>query len=226
MKKCTKCGSEFNSNFCPNCGIPADQCVDIPNPVFQTPDAPAKVKKKGLPKGCLIIFIVVIVFFVMLTAFGSGGDDASSAASSAQNTNGPGSAVASESESASEPKDDNLIDTNIGDVHLVYDHYDISTIGGAEYITVYYQFTNNSDSNQTFFLYVSAKAFQNGIELQSSVVYTSEETRTAEAEIKPGITTLVAQAYRLQDDSPVLLEVSPLISFSNEPSDSATIEIE
>ena len=99
-------------------------------------------------------------------------------------------------------------------------------IGDADYITVYYQFTNNSDSDKAFFTTVTAKAFQNGVELQDSYIYTSEETRTAQSEIKPGVTTTVAESYRLQDRSDVQLEISPWISITDEITDSATITIE
>ena len=79
---CQKCGSEFNGNFCPNCGTP----VETPNnqqdlsqnqtastynygALSSTPPTPKK-KKGGCIKTFLIVFGVLIVISVIGSIFG------------------------------------------------------------------------------------------------------------------------------------------------------------
>lgn len=54
--KCPKCGTEFNSKFCPNCGAPATEETTVSTEARYT--APEKKPKKK-HKGCLIVFAPV-----------------------------------------------------------------------------------------------------------------------------------------------------------------------
>ena len=60
--KCSKCGAEFNGDFCTKCGTPAD-AQSATQPAPQSPITPKK--KKG--KGCLISFLVVAVISVIVS---------------------------------------------------------------------------------------------------------------------------------------------------------------
>ena len=187
-----------------------------------------RAKESGKKKpsvGCLAVVFVLVFLVAFFSFLGTDEEDSSTSSTSeasASDENAAGSPAPTEV-----PVDDNLIDTNISDTHITYDHYDITTIGDGDYITLYFQFTNNSeDDNKAFFTTADVKAFQNGVELQASVVYTSDETRTAESEVQPGTTTMVAEAFRLQDRSEIEIEISPWISLTDELTDSATISIE
>lgn len=85
-----------------------------------------------------------------------------------------------------------------------------------ECLVVYYEFTNNSDENQTFDYCFDDKVFQNGVELESSYFHVNEESKNSGKEIKPGVTITVASSFVLTEDrSNVELEVSPFMSFDN-----------
>lgn len=85
---------------------------------------------------------------------------------------------------------------------------------GARSLVVTYTFTNNSDSDTQFFTAISDKAFQNGVELESTFNVSSwnagnDDTKT----VKTGSTITVEQGYKLVDSSPVTVEVTELLSF-------------
>lgn len=54
--KCSKCGTEFQGNFCPECGEQAEN--------------DKSAKKSKVKKGCLIVFIVPIALFTLLLLIG------------------------------------------------------------------------------------------------------------------------------------------------------------
>lgn len=86
---------------------------------------------------------------------------------------------------------------------------------GKSAIVVTYTFTNNADKAMPFFTAVSAKAFQNGVQLDTAVVSDIDAQSTMN-EIKPGATTTVQQAYLLDDQTDVSVECTELISLSDE----------
>lgn len=89
-----------------------------------------------------------------------------------------------------------------------------SDYSGKPTIVVTYTFTNNSDKAVPFFTAISAKAFQNGVELDTGVVKDIDVQSTLN-EIKSGATTTVQQAYVLDDQTEVLVECSELISLDD-----------
>ena len=85
---------------------------------------------------------------------------------------------------------------------------------GETAIVVTYTFTNNSDKATAFFTAVSAKAFQNGVQLDTGIVQ-DIDAQSSINEIKSGATTTVQQAYLLDDQSEVSVECTELISFDD-----------
>ena len=89
---------------------------------------------------------------------------------------------------------------------------------GKDAVIVHYRYTNNSDEAQSFMFAVNAQAFQNNVELETAIIigdksYNSENSLK---DVKPGGTIEVQEAYILQDNSPVTVEVGPLFSFDDD----------
>ncbi len=125
------------------------------------------------------------------------------------------------------PFDDDIIDVDIDDCHVEYLYHEIvQNMAGDWCVAVYYQFTNNSDSNQAFYVTVSDKAFQNGVELEDSLFHVNDDSKTRDMEIQPGVSVTVCSGFVLRDTSDVELQVSPWISFDNTPSDAMMLSLE
>ncbi len=83
--KCNQCGTEFESKFCPNCGVPAVN-VQEAQPVNnvqnaqptvnygQPPIQPVQKTKKPIYKKWWLWVIIVIVFIVVISNLGGNGD--------------------------------------------------------------------------------------------------------------------------------------------------------
>ena len=107
---------------------------------------------------------------------------------------------------------------SLGDYNVSILRYDlIEDYEGSPAIRVYFEFTNNSSENASFLFAIDAVAFQNGIELETAIVTDRvDEDDNNMKEIKPGTTITCTEIYVLDDQSPVEVEVSELISFSDE----------
>ena len=100
--------------------------------------------------------------------------------------------------------------------------YDVSILGGevvSNYLgepalVVTYSYTNNSDKAAAFDIALDAQCFQNGLELDSTIVEGYDLVTTSE--LKPGATTEVKKPYALADESDVTVEVREMISFSDD----------
>lgn len=88
---------------------------------------------------------------------------------------------------------------------------------GKSALVVTYTWTNNGEDAQMFETVYSAKAFQNGIQLDYGTLGMDEEEKydvyASMNEIKPGTTQTVNQVYLLDDKSEVSVEVTEWISF-------------
>lgn len=66
MKKCTKCGTEFDGNFCPNCGAAAGgNLYDTADAVEDSLSPPPQAPKKKVGKGCLIVIMVFVLLGII-----------------------------------------------------------------------------------------------------------------------------------------------------------------
>lgn len=83
-------------------------------------------------------------------------------------------------------------------------------------LIVTYQWTNNSDKEQMFSTAFSAKAYQDGVECGGITVVDGVDAQKMLSNIKPGATLEVQDAYVLNGDSDVEIEVGPWISLGEE----------
>ena len=103
-------------------------------------------------------------------------------------------------------------DTNIKYLRSEIDYNSIDD----KCLYVYFEFTNNSDENESFNYLVTCKAFQNGVELETNYIYDCDEERNGTKEIQPGTTITVAEVFKLGDSTEnVSLEVTPFSIWSD-----------
>lgn len=122
---------------------------------------------------------------------------------------------------------DNLIDITINNCTVKYLRHELKNdVWGDEYLVVYYEFTNNTNSSTSFGYTISDQAFQNGVKLESSYSRLEAEANDKYTEIKPGVTITVYSLFTLRDKSVVELEVDEWISFDEKAEDNMTLSIE
>lgn len=94
---------------------------------------------------------------------------------------------------------------------------EVETINGEDYVHIYFDYTNGSEQSNTPFYSLFITAYQNGVELESGSVF---ETGVTEVDntmknVQSGTTLTVAYPYKLNDTSPVSIEIKPMISFGD-----------
>jgi hypothetical protein len=99
---------------------------------------------------------------------------------------------------------------------------------GKDVVIINYRYTNNSDETQSFMFAFNTQAFQNNVELENAIVINDKSYNSENAlkDIKPGGNIEVQQAYILQDNSPVTVEVGPLFSFDDDTVISKTFTLQ
>lgn len=175
------------------------------------------------------IVIVVLALLAILGAALGGGDEPAAtptmtAAAEASPTQDKASQSAKDEESA-EPTQEAVAD---GDYTVTIDgSKQTKDYEGEKALVVDYTFTNNSDKAQSFLVVISAKAFQNGVELESAMILDDDvyDIDNSMKDVKPGAKLKVQSAYLLEDDSDVTLEVSDSWSFDDKYLAEATIAV-
>lgn len=171
-------------------------------------------------KGIAIAGLVLGIIALLVTAvmYGSAGaasdtagkgqsDSGQAAQQSAQGTQGSEAQQPEAAQSGGEAADYQVI---IGEATTGEDYQ------GNPAILVSYTFVNNSDEAVSPLVAVSAKAFQNGVQLEGAIGVDGAESSKSMSEIKPGASVTYALAYELTDTSDVTVEVEELFSFSDE----------
>lgn len=124
-------------------------------------------------------------------------------------------------------EEENLIDCEILDCNIKYVSHEVDyDRSDKKCVFVYYTFTNNNKESKEFGYMVDDKAFQNGIELESSYWEVEGYENNSYAEIKPGAEITVVCVYQLRDESTVELEIRKMFDYNNKAVDSMTIELE
>lgn len=96
---------------------------------------------------------------------------------------------------------------------------------GNQVIVITYTWTNNSDENTSFGITFNDTAFQNGVELERSVVADdSVDSIGYLDEVQPGATATVDMVYELEDESEVEVEVTEVVSLDDAVLASATFD--
>lgn len=176
------------------------------NDVQAAVTAALDVEKKKKKKKKWIIIAVVAVVIILIAVIASGGSDDSSSEDS--NASAVTSAVSAESEEKA--------NDTVGDFKCVVKGAKLcKDLTGEDAVLITYEFTNNSDSAVSFDVALDARAYQDGVGLETAIL--DEDTDYLDVDIKPGVTKEVKKAYNLRDTSTEIeIEVSELISFSDD----------
>ena len=98
---------------------------------------------------------------------------------------------------------------------------------GDPAVIVTYTWTNNSDEAISAFVALSCKGFQQGVQLETALMGTDSgfDPRST-IELKPGASTTVQSAFKLNDTtSPLSVEITELLSFEDTGTVSKTFEL-
>lgn len=128
-------------------------------------------------------------------------------------------------EQAAEPAQDNTTEATADAAYVVelLDAQKLTNYEGKEVFTVFYNFTNNSEETTSAMVALYIKAFQDGIQLETS--YLSEGDLPEDKagtydndwkDIRPGTTLECYAAFELDSASDVEVEVTEFASFDDE----------
>lgn len=204
-KKCKHCKSDmpYNAKVCPTC----------------------RRSQGGVLKWVIIILAVLVVLGVIGALFGDDEGESNKepkrpASSNSQDENNNESQP--EESQAQEPMENESTESttefDYEDMHVRYTGHELGqNMAGEKTLIVYFDFTNNSSENKSFAYSFSAKAFQNGVELDSSLLFSNDTCKNRDNEIQPGTTVPVGVDFVLGEDmSDISLQVTPWISFTDE----------
>jgi hypothetical protein len=105
---------------------------------------------------------------------------------------------------------------DLGEYHVAITGFSLGkTYDGKDAIIVTYDFTNNSANAQSATVALYCKAFQDGVQLDSAYISGGDDNESKD--IKSGVTLSCQCSFALDNmTSPVELEISELISFSDD----------
>lgn len=132
-----------------------------------------------------------------------------SLAACATSGRGSKSSAPSDSSPSAPTSSANVASKSDGDVSVKILNSSVSTdYSGENVLIVEYEFTNNSDKERNFMTTCDDKAYQNGVECGSAYVVSGVDAQAEMNNLKPGATTTLKSAYKLQDlTTPVEIEI-------------------
>ena len=119
---------------------------------------------------------------------------------------------------------------SIGNYYVKIEDYELTKdYSGDPILLVKIAFSNNSNETKAFQYNIEAKAFQNGVEIQSPIStygIKNYDWRDKSNEIKPGVTYEFNLAFKLKNEqSDVTIELTPYLSSKNQNVVSKTFKI-
>ena len=145
----------------------------------------------------------------------SNSSNSASSSSGTNNASDTNNTSSTDSSSTSGDSSSSSTNTSKSKYAVTIDSWEAGTdYKGANAAIVTYTFTNNSDDATSFMVAISAKAFQNGVQLESAIV-TDIDSQDIMKEIQPGATITVQRGYLLDDNSEITVQCSELISFND-----------
>lgn len=175
-----------------------------------------KGKKYGMAIAGIVLNVFAIAMFLVILFIAIGESDS--------NPTQVANPAPISKETAS---DDGIIDVNVGGCSLKYIRHEIKKdVAGADCIAVFYEFTNNSSETTSYAYTFADKAFQNGIELDTSIFLLDEIEDNSYKDIRPGVSVEVYSLFVPQDESVVELEVAEWISLSDKPLDTMMLSLQ
>lgn len=250
---CTECGAEMSdkAKSCPKCGCPNSFFTEK----FNTEQPPINKKESVLGiVGAFLSFIIFsfpLEFFAFILCLFSlrKKDKKQSCATfglilsvltmlfhifildsdvnnSKENINNK-PVSATQNNTKNEVKNDGIINVTFDECTLKYLRHEIlKNATGDDCVAVFYEFTNNSDESTACIYKFSDIAFQNGVELDTSLFLLEDYDNNDTKEIKPGVSIEVYSLFKHKDMSNIELEVSQFASFDNEPLDTMILSLE
>lgn len=172
--------------------------------------------------------LAIIITLWIQSSISSAFDAATSSSSTSQ----------SASQSTSQADDQSQSGTNAtqqeGDLEGLYIKIASATKSVNDYqgkptVLVTYDWTNKSDSNASFMVAANAQVFQNGKQLEHAIYTENPEGYSADESMKdlqPGASATVVEAYVLDDNSPITVEVTDLFSLTSKEKVEHTFTLE
>lgn len=110
-----------------------------------------------------------------------------------------------------------IVGVNLDDVDVLIASAQTETnYAGEPCLSVEYIMMNNSTENKNFETCIMDQAFQNGVELDSSIISLDDDFNTSFKDVQPGYSITVKQSYVLPNTTdPVTVEVKGFLSDSN-----------
>ncbi|RSX54197.1 hypothetical protein D2E25_0505 [Bifidobacterium goeldii] len=202
-------------------------------PVSQGEQHAAKPKKPLWKKWWFWLIIIIVVAALGSTAApnSSSTDDANKSSTSSQSSSDATQKNNADTDASSTDGDtskDKAAATGEQDMEGDVDsgNYHVKLVSltktGADYegkptAVLTYELTNNKSENSNYMDYM-VSAFQNGRQLDTAIFTEAPEgydANSALSKLQPGGTATVTQAYVLEDDSPVSIEVEGTVDFTD-----------
>ena len=183
----------------------------------------AKGKRSGKGLGIAAIVINVVAFVVVLATQSLYSSAIQSATSSAADTGSQPQVAQNAAADSGATVSSARYSVSIDGCRVVSDYQ------GNPAAIVTYTWTNNSDFDSSFAAAVSAKAFQNDVQLDSAMVNSAKtegyDSGTTLKDVKPGATQTVQAAYSLSDQSTLTVECSEYFASKNAKLATQTFEV-
>ena len=200
---CFNCGQRIpqTSKFCPSCKTLQKHHIDM-STFLDTPQN----KQENNPKPKKVFqhwyfwVLIIIIFLCTVSLFNLLNDDTSNVEQNDSTTSSSSEMSNNKVESQSSDTESSEDIASICDLEFVKGV--IEQRNNESYLVVTYKFTNKSDKSRSFTNTLSCKAFQNGIECNSTFTsygLSSYSFENANKEIMPGKSLEVQDAYKLND---------------------------